>query len=101
MISHMFYVINIYICLVRNRAKELAELLSDIEKIRQERKKAKANRAKFVSASSDSIGYGGFSGGFSGSFNGGSSRYGGFGNDSYSYCEYRSVLYNSFLFSKV
>uniref|UniRef100_A0A1D1Z9W8 ENTH domain-containing protein C794.11c n=1 Tax=Anthurium amnicola TaxID=1678845 RepID=A0A1D1Z9W8_9ARAE len=69
---------------VRNRAKELAELLIDIEKIRQERKKAKANRLKFTGVSSDAIGY---SGGYSGSFNGGSSRYGGFGNDSYDYSE--------------
>ncbi|GBB85622.1 hypothetical protein RclHR1_01210030 [Rhizophagus clarus] len=72
---------------IRNRSKELAELLNDIEKIRQERKKAKANRTKFTGVSSDSLGYGGFSG----SFNGGSSRYGGFGNDSYSsYYEERS-----------
>ncbi|CAB4402482.1 unnamed protein product [Rhizophagus irregularis] len=71
---------------VRNRAKELADLLNDNEKVRQERKKAKANRSKFTGVSSDAIGYGGFSG----SFNGGSSRYGGFGNDSYSYSEERS-----------
>ncbi|RIA90733.1 hypothetical protein C1645_737624 [Glomus cerebriforme] len=70
---------------VRNRAKELAELLGDIDKIRQERKKAKANRTKFTGVSSDAIGYGGFSGSFSGS-----SRYGGFGNDSYSFSEERS-----------
>ncbi|CAG8605748.1 7802_t:CDS:2 [Acaulospora morrowiae] len=57
---------------VRNRAKELAELLSDVEKIRQERKKARANRTKYTGVSSDAFGYGG------------SSRYGGFGNDSYS-----------------
>ena len=75
--------------IVRNRARELAELLADIDKIRQERKKAKANRTKFTGVSSDAIGYGGFSGGFSsGGFSGGSSRYGGFGNDSYSYCGY-------------
>lgn len=63
------------------------ELLGDIEKIRQERKKAKANRTKFTGVSSDAAGYGGFSGGF----NGGSSRYGGFGNDSYGYCEYHFI----------
>lgn len=81
----IYLIFNIYIYLVRNRAKELADLLNDNEKVRQERKKAKANRSKFTGVSSDAIGYGGFSG----SFNGGSSRYGGFGNDSYSYCEYR------------
>ncbi|CAG8472956.1 8307_t:CDS:2 [Funneliformis caledonium] len=69
---------------VRNRARELAELLGDIEKIRQERKKAKANRTKFTGVSSDTIGYGGFSG------SSGSSQYGGFGNDSYGYSESRS-----------
>ena len=32
---------------VRNRAKELAELLSDVERIRTERRKARMNRNKF------------------------------------------------------
>jgi len=55
---------------VRNRSKELVELLADVEKIRQERKKAKTNRTKYVGTGND---------GFS-SIGGG--RYGGFGNDS-------------------
>ncbi|KAG0242152.1 Epsin-3, clathrin recruitment and traffic between the Golgi and endosome [Actinomortierella wolfii] len=55
---------------VRNRAKEFAEMLSSVERIKEERKKAKANRNKFV-------GSGG--GGFAGTGN----RYGGFGSDSY------------------
>ncbi|KAI0272899.1 hypothetical protein BGY98DRAFT_1000735 [Russula aff. rugulosa BPL654] len=55
---------------VRNRSKELVELLADVDKIRQERKKAKANRSKYVGTGND-----GFSGG---------GRYGGFGNESYS-----------------
>ena len=55
---------------MRNRSKELVELLADVDKIRQERKKAKANRSKYVGTGND-----GFSGG---------GRYGGFGNDSYS-----------------
>lgn len=38
---------------VRNRSKELTDLLSDVEKIRQERKKARGNRTK----------YGGYEGG--------------------------------------
>lgn len=53
---------------VRNRSKELVELLADVEKIRQERKKAKSNRTKYVGTGND-----GFSGG---------GRYGGFGSDS-------------------
>lgn len=56
---------------VRNRSKELAELLSDIERIRTERKKARNNRNKF----------GGVEGGaMSGGASGGS-RYGGFGSE--------------------
>jgi hypothetical protein len=64
----------LYISLVvRNRSKELVEILADVDKIRQERKKAKANKTKYVGSGND---------GFS-SFGGG--RYGGFGNDSGSY----------------
>lgn len=55
---------------VRNRSKELVELLADVDKIRRERKEAKANRSKYVGTGND-----GFSGG---------GRYGGFGNDSLS-----------------
>ena len=55
---------------VRNRAKELAELLGDVDKIRAERKKARANRNK----------YGGVEGG-AGFAGGSSSRYGGFGSE--------------------
>ena len=66
---------------VRNRAKELAELLSDVERIRAERKKARANRNKFGGVEGG-IGMGGFSS--SGGFSGGSSssRFGGFGSES-------------------
>jgi epsin len=56
---------------VRNRAKELAELLSDVERIRTERKKARTNKAKYTGVE------GGGGGGFSSS-----SRYGGFGSES-------------------
>ncbi|PSR97264.1 hypothetical protein BD289DRAFT_113822 [Coniella lustricola] len=55
---------------VRNRAKELTELLSDVDRIRAERKKARANKTKYT-------GVEGGGGGFSGS----SSRYGGFGSE--------------------
>lgn len=58
---------------VRHRAKELAELLGDVERIRSERKKARANKQKYTGAEG-----GGFSGGVS-SRSGG--RYGGFGSD--------------------
>ncbi|KAF9732653.1 hypothetical protein PMIN06_005778 [Paraphaeosphaeria minitans] len=61
---------------VRNRAKELAELLSDVDRIRAERKKARANRNKFGGVEGG-MGMGGFS-----SSGGSGSRYGGFGSES-------------------
>lgn len=58
---------------VRNRSKELAELLGDVDKIRSERKKARATRNK----------YGGVEGGAGAGIGGtSSSRYGGFGSES-------------------
>ncbi|KAI8806799.1 hypothetical protein BJ742DRAFT_815359 [Cladochytrium replicatum] len=56
---------------VRNRAKEIIDLLGDDAKIKEERKKAKENRQKYSGMSS-----GAYSGG-------GSGRYGGFGNSGY------------------
>ena len=69
---------------VRNRSKELAELLGDVERIRAERKKARSNRNKF----------GGVEGGtMSGGMSGGS-RYGGFGSeDSGGYGAYSGGVY--------
>ncbi|OAA62138.1 epsin-3 [Cordyceps fumosorosea ARSEF 2679] len=58
---------------VRNRAKELAELLGDVERIRAERKKARATKSKYTGVEGGSSFGGGFSGG---------SRYGGFGPES-------------------
>ncbi|KAF8073556.1 hypothetical protein FPV67DRAFT_1666329 [Lyophyllum atratum] len=58
---------------VRNRSREIVELLSDVEKIRSERRKAKANKHKYTGTGND-----GFGGGMS--FSTGGSRYGGFGN---------------------
>ncbi|KAF9182921.1 Epsin-3, clathrin recruitment and traffic between the Golgi and endosome [Haplosporangium sp. Z 11] len=55
---------------VRNRAKEFAEMLSSVDRIKEERKKAKANRNKYVGSEG---------GGFAGT----GSKYGGFGSDSY------------------
>ena len=66
---------HLYHCFaVRNRSKELVELLADVEKIRQERKKAKANRSKYVGTGNDGFSFGGSGG-----------RYGGFGNEGGSY----------------
>ncbi|KAH7928430.1 ENTH-domain-containing protein [Leucogyrophana mollusca] len=56
---------------VRNRARELVEMLSDVEAIRNERRKAKANRHKYTGTGNDPM-----------SFSSGGSRYGGFGSDS-------------------
>ncbi|KAN0063532.1 Epsin-3, clathrin recruitment and traffic between the Golgi and endosome [Thecaphora frezii] len=58
---------------VRNRAKELSEMLSDVDRIRQERRKARANKNKYTGAGSG------------GEFvpGSGTGRYGGFGSDSY------------------
>ncbi|KAM5540849.1 hypothetical protein V8D89_005493 [Ganoderma adspersum] len=58
---------------VRNRSKELVDLLGDVEKIRTERRKAKANKHKYTGAGNDAM-----------SFTSGGSRYGGFGSDSFS-----------------
>ncbi|RXW23785.1 hypothetical protein EST38_g2066 [Candolleomyces aberdarensis] len=55
---------------VRNRSKELVELLSDVDKIRTERRKAKTNKNKYTGVGSDGNGFGG-----------GGGRYGGFGSD--------------------
>ncbi|KAL2756543.1 hypothetical protein ACRALDRAFT_1041069 [Sodiomyces alcalophilus JCM 7366] len=59
---------------VRNRAKELSELLGDVERIRAERKKARATKNKYTGVEGGRS----FGGGFSG---GSSSRYGGFGSE--------------------
>ncbi|KAI7898453.1 uncharacterized protein BX663DRAFT_524775 [Cokeromyces recurvatus] len=55
---------------VRNRAKELAELLADVDLIKAERKKAKKNRNKYTGVGSEG-----------GMMYSGSSRYEGFGSD--------------------
>ena len=68
---------------VRNRSKELADLLGDVDRIRAERKKARANRNKFGGVEG-----GAMSGGISGS-----SRYGGFGSEEASYGGYSGGVY--------
>lgn len=64
---------------VRNRAKELTELLQDSEAIRSERRKAKSNNKKFGAVSSDSA----FSSGNSGGFGNSGKKYGGFSSEDY------------------
>jgi epsin len=61
--------------IVRNRSKELVELLGDVDKIRAERRKAKTNKNKYTGVGND--------GGLS--FSSGGSRYGGFGSESLGY----------------
>ena len=69
---------------MRNRSKELAELLGDVERIRAERKKARSNRNKFGGVEGSAM-----SGGMSSG-----SRYGGFGSeDSGSYGAYSGGVY--------
>lgn len=66
---------------VKTRAKEIVDLLSSTERIKEERKKAKANRSKYVGIGSEPSGFGG-DGDFGSSF---SSRFGsesGFGSSS-------------------
>lgn len=57
---------------VRNRSRELVELLADVDKIRTERRKAKANKSKYTGVGNDGMSFGS------------SGRYGGFGSDSLS-----------------
>ncbi|KAG6023475.1 hypothetical protein E4U19_004340 [Claviceps sp. Clav32 group G5] len=63
---------------VRNRAKELAEMLGDVERIRSERKKARASKNKYTGVEGGMTFGNGFSGGSGG-------RYGGFGSESANY----------------
>ncbi len=61
---------------VRNRSKELTDLLSDVDRIRSERKKARSTRNKYTGVEGgNSFGAGGSS----------SSRYGGFGSEEAGY----------------
>lgn len=45
---------------VRQRVKELVEFVQDDERLREERRKAKKNKDKYVGVSSDSMGYRGY-----------------------------------------
>ena len=71
---------------VRNRSGELVKLLSDVDAIRAERKKSRANRNK----------YGGVEGGAGlgmGFSSGAGGRYGGFGSESAGYGGYQGEVY--------
>ncbi|RMD42605.1 hypothetical protein DV735_g2554, partial [Chaetothyriales sp. CBS 134920] len=70
---------------VRNRSGELVKLLGDVDMIRAERKKARANRNK----------YGGVEGGagLGGGLSSGSGRYGGFGSESAGFGTYQGEVY--------
>lgn len=68
---------------VRNRAKEIAELVGDNSRVRDERKKAKENKQKYTGSSSSVESGGGFGSG-SGGFGGSGKKYGGFGPSDYS-----------------
>ena len=69
---------------VRNRSGELAKLLGDVEMIRAERKKARANKNK----------YGGVEGGPGlGGFSSGAGRYGGFGSEQGGFGTYQGEVY--------
>jgi epsin len=57
---------------VRHRAQEIADLLNDTDRIKDERKRAKENRGKYKGVSADQMKYQGFgnkSGGFGSDFN--------------------------------
>ncbi|KAI8350930.1 hypothetical protein EDC96DRAFT_519237 [Choanephora cucurbitarum] len=77
---------------VRNRAKEIVELLGDTEKIRSERKLAKKNRTKYIGVGSDSLGgRESMRGGMGVS---GISKYVGFGNDTFGSGGNRGISFN-------
>jgi epsin len=69
---------------VRNRSAELVKLLSDVDTIRQERKKARTNKNKYGGVEGGM----GLGGGFSSS-----SRYGGFGSETGGFGAYQGEVY--------
>ncbi|PLN86291.1 hypothetical protein BDW42DRAFT_158927 [Aspergillus taichungensis] len=77
---------------VRNRSSELVKLLGDVELIRSERKKARANRNKFRGFEGGS-GIGSGIGGGGGGMTGSGGRYSGFGSDSIGYGGYSGGVF--------
>ncbi|XP_063059297.1 clathrin interactor 1 [Engraulis encrasicolus] len=61
---------------VRQKVKEMVEFVQDDDRLREERKKAKKNKDKYIGVSSDSMGGGGGGGGNGGGGNGGSFKAG-------------------------
>lgn len=49
---------------VRQKVKEMVEFIQDDDRLREERKKAKKNKDKYIGVSSDSLGGGGGGGTF-------------------------------------
>lgn len=45
---------------VRQKVKEMVEFVQDDDRLREERKKAKKNKDKYIGVSSDSMGYRGY-----------------------------------------
>ncbi|ODQ66069.1 ENTH-domain-containing protein [Nadsonia fulvescens var. elongata DSM 6958] len=69
---------------VRNRAKTLIELLNDVQAIRSERKKAKANKSKYGGVSNTAMKLGGVgNSSLTSGFGGSGKKYGGIGSDSF------------------
>lgn len=46
---------------VRQKVKEMVDFVQDDDRLREERKKAKKNKDKYIGVSSDSMGYRGYS----------------------------------------
>uniref|UniRef100_A0A182T6I2 ENTH domain-containing protein n=1 Tax=Anopheles maculatus TaxID=74869 RepID=A0A182T6I2_9DIPT len=69
---------------VRHKVRELIDFIQDDDRLREERKKAKKNKDKYIGMSSEAMGmrYGGSSGGGGGGGGGGGMDYGGY-RDSY------------------
>lgn len=79
---------------VRNRAKELAELLSDVDRIRTERKKARAAKNKYGGVEGGAGAYSGMSSNSGmGGDNGFGRRYGGFGSEASEFGGYSGGVY--------
>ncbi|KAI8364551.1 hypothetical protein BD560DRAFT_402698 [Blakeslea trispora] len=79
---------------VRNRAKEIVELLGDTERIRSERKLAKKNRTKYIGVGSDTMsGRDSMRPGMVPSHSG-LPKYVGFGNDTFGIGSSRGISFN-------
>ncbi len=57
----LFYYLQIFKIIVRVKAKEIVEFVQDDDKLREERKKAKKNKDKYVGINSSGAGFGSMS----------------------------------------